>query len=112
MTDRFAIQDTSDGTAYSVLCDTSALQYCGGTWRGIIDHLDYIQGMGFDAIWISPPFANVEGQTPLGEAYHGYVRKRGRVRPPLLTDCDTQILGPEPERAQPAFRHSQRPEES
>ena len=73
MTDRFALQDLSDGTAYNVPCNTSALQYCGGTWRGIIDHLDYVQGMGFDAIWISPPFANVEGPTPMGEAYHGYV---------------------------------------
>ncbi|KAH0838804.1 glycoside hydrolase superfamily [Lanmaoa asiatica] len=72
MTDRFALQDVSNGTAYNVPCNTSALQYCGGTWRGIIDHLDYIQGMGFDAIWISPPFSNVEGQTPMGEAYHGY----------------------------------------
>lgn len=73
MTDRFALQDVSNGTAYNVPCNTSALQYCGGTWRGIIDHLDYIQGMGFDAIWISPPFANVKGQTPMGEAYHGCV---------------------------------------
>ncbi|KAH7884079.1 glycoside hydrolase family 13 protein [Phlebopus sp. FC_14] len=72
VTDRFALQDVSDGTAYNTLCNTSALQYCGGTWRGIIDHLDYIQGMGFDAIWISPPFSNVEGKTPYGEAYHGY----------------------------------------
>ncbi|KAF9221280.1 glycoside hydrolase family 13 protein [Gyrodon lividus] len=72
VTDRFALQDVSDGTAYNMPCNTSALQYCGGTWRGIIDHLDYIQGMGFDAIWISPPFANVEGPTPFGEAYHGY----------------------------------------
>lgn len=79
MTDRFALQDVSDGTAYNVPCNTSALQYCGGTWRGIIDHLDYIQGMGFDAIWISPPFANVEGETPMGEAYHGC------VRPPFIS---------------------------
>ena len=28
--------------------------YCGGTYQGIINHLDYIQNMGFDAIWISP----------------------------------------------------------
>jgi alpha-amylase len=35
--------------------------YCGGTWRGIIDHLDYIQSMGFDAIWISPMPANAPG---------------------------------------------------
>ena len=29
--------------------------------------------MGFDALWISPPFSNIEGQTPMGEAYHGCV---------------------------------------
>lgn len=40
--------------------------YCGGTFDGIADKLDYIQGMGFDAIWISPVVSN----TPCG--YHGY----------------------------------------
>ncbi|KAF9235849.1 glycoside hydrolase family 13 protein [Melanogaster broomeanus] len=70
VTDRFAL-DVSDGTAYNVPCNTSVLQYCGGTWRGIINQLDYIQGMGFDAVWISPPFANVEGPTPFGELIMG-----------------------------------------
>eukprot|EP00434_Breviolum_minutum_P017063 symbB.v1.2.015054.t1/scaffold1112.1/size147309/12 len=28
--------------------------YCGGTLNGIINHLDYIEGMGFDCIWITP----------------------------------------------------------
>lgn len=28
--------------------------YCGGTLNGIIDRLDYIEGMGFDCIWITP----------------------------------------------------------
>ncbi|KAI6137178.1 glycoside hydrolase family 13 protein [Pisolithus sp. B1] len=68
VTDRFALS----GPSYNTSCDPSALRYCGGTWQGIVDHLDYIQGMGFDAIWISPPFTNVEGFTPSGEAYHGY----------------------------------------
>lgn len=40
--------------------------YCGGTWNGIAEKLDYIQGMGFDAIWISPVVDNMEG------GYHGY----------------------------------------
>lgn len=40
--------------------------YCGGTFNGIIRKLDYIQGMGFNAIWISP----IPQQTPGG--YHGY----------------------------------------
>ena len=40
--------------------------YCGGTFKGIMNHLDYIAGMGFNAIWISPPLKNKEG------SYHGY----------------------------------------
>ncbi|KAH9856074.1 glycoside hydrolase family 13 protein [Lenzites betulinus] len=67
ITDRFA---TSDGS--SPACDTSQRQYCGGTWKGIVQKLDYIQNMGFDAIWISPVVANVEGNTTYGQAFHGY----------------------------------------
>lgn len=40
--------------------------YCGGTYRGLINKLDYIQGMGFDAIWVSPIVKNMNG------GYHGY----------------------------------------
>ncbi|KAN0055305.1 hypothetical protein ACTA71_008415 [Dictyostelium dimigraforme] len=40
--------------------------YCGGTFQGVEAHLDYIQGMGFDAIWISPVVTNTPG------GYHGY----------------------------------------
>ncbi|KAG6267292.1 hypothetical protein E4U48_005134 [Claviceps purpurea] len=43
--------------------------YCGGTFRGIQGKLDYIKGMGFDAIWISPIVANDDG------GYHGYWTK-------------------------------------
>jgi len=60
ITDRFAKTD-ADSTACSDLT-----KYCGGTFKGIQNNLDYIQGMGFDAIWISPVVAN----TPDG--YHGY----------------------------------------
>ncbi|KAJ3562448.1 hypothetical protein NP233_g9563 [Leucocoprinus birnbaumii] len=67
VTDRFARSDNA-----SAPCDTSQRKYCGGTWKGIISHLDYIQGMGFDAIWISPVVQNIEQTTPYGEAYHGY----------------------------------------
>ena len=41
-------------------------KYCGGTWRGLADHLDYISSMGFDAIWISPIVKNSK------DGYHGY----------------------------------------
>ncbi|EIN03580.1 alpha-amylase [Punctularia strigosozonata HHB-11173 SS5] len=65
--DRFA---TSDGS--SPPCFTGDRRYCGGTWDGLINKLDYIENMGFDAVWISPIVANVAGNTSYGEAYHGY----------------------------------------
>ncbi|KXN88042.1 Alpha-amylase 1 [Leucoagaricus sp. SymC.cos] len=67
VTDRFARSDDA-----SAPCDTSQRVYCGGTWKGITNHLDYIQGLGFDAVWISPIVKNIEATTPYGEAYHGY----------------------------------------
>ena len=58
LTDRFArTEDTGN-------CNLG--QYCGGNYQGLINHLDYIKGMGFDAIWISPIVKNTEG------SYHGY----------------------------------------
>ena len=60
LTDRF----------YKTDGDLSACQdlhnYCGGTFDGITAKLDYIAGMGFDAIWISPIPHNAEPD------YHGY----------------------------------------
>ena len=56
ITDRFATSDSSEPN-----CNLS--QYCGGTFQGIINKLDYIKGMGFDAIWISPVVENTEGSS-------------------------------------------------
>ncbi|RDB27294.1 Alpha-amylase 1 [Hypsizygus marmoreus] len=67
LTDRFAPSDNSSPT-----CDTTTRKYCGGTYKGITNHLDYIQNMGFDAVWISPIVENVDNETAYGEAYHGY----------------------------------------
>ncbi|WRT63393.1 uncharacterized protein IL334_000298 [Kwoniella shivajii] len=53
-------------------CDLGSRNYCGGTWRSVIDKLDYIHGMGFDAVWISPTALGIESQTKYGENYHGY----------------------------------------
>ncbi|KAK8018381.1 alpha-amylase [Apiospora marii] len=66
LTDRFA---RTDGSTTEQCAITS---YCGGTYKGLINHLDYIQGMGFTAVWISPIVKNLEGDTPYGYAYHGY----------------------------------------
>lgn len=43
--------------------------YCGGTFKGITDNLDYLEGLGVNAIWISP----IPENTPGG--YHGYWMK-------------------------------------
>lgn len=67
-TDRFARTDGS----ISSKCNTTAGLICGGTWRGLINNLDYIQDMGFDAIMISPITENIDGSVEYGEAYHGY----------------------------------------
>ncbi|KAG8625602.1 hypothetical protein KVT40_006003 [Elsinoe batatas] len=64
--DRFARTDGSTTASCDLNLD------CGGTWRGLINRLDYIQGMGFTAVWISPVVKNVDGNTSDGSAYHGY----------------------------------------
>ena len=68
MIDRFA---RTDGNT-SFPCNVTARIYCGGTWKGLRNNLDYIQGMGFDAIWISPISQNIQGMTGDGEGYTGY----------------------------------------
>ena len=60
LTDRFA----KSGEDHKESCDLS--NYCHGTFKGIQQHLDYISGMGFNAIWISPIVLNKDG------SYHGY----------------------------------------
>ncbi|KAH9999621.1 glycoside hydrolase family 13 protein [Russula compacta] len=88
ITDRFATSNDS-----AVPCNTGERKYCGGSWKGITNHLDYIQYMGFDAIWISPVSANVEGETPQGEAYHGYWTKDSTsLNPHFGTPDDLRAL--------------------
>lgn len=60
LTDRFARTDGSTAQC------SNLSSYCGGSYQGIINHLDYIAGMGFDAIWISPIPKNRDN------GYHGY----------------------------------------
>jgi alpha-amylase len=60
LTDRFSRGDGSTDSCGNLS------NYCGGNYRGLISNLDYIQNMGFDAIWISPIVDNIDG------GYHGY----------------------------------------
>ncbi|TKA68006.1 hypothetical protein B0A55_10541 [Friedmanniomyces simplex] len=71
LTDRFVHGDGSDDST-SIPCAVADGLYCGGTWAGIKSKLDYIQGMGFDAVWISPITAQLPQKTGDGEAYTAY----------------------------------------
>lgn len=62
LTDRFWRPDNST----TAPCDVTDETYCGGTWKGIEYKLDYIQGLGADAVWISPVTKQI------ANAYHGY----------------------------------------
>jgi glycosidase len=66
--DRFANGDLAND--YRI--DRLALaRYHGGDWRGVEDHLDYLQNLGVTAIWISPIVKNVETDAGV-DGYHGY----------------------------------------
>lgn len=57
------------------LTEKSLRHYCGGTYRGAIDQLDYISELGFTALWISPIPLNVDQETIYGVGWHGYWQK-------------------------------------
>lgn len=83
MVDRFCDGDSSNNATGEAFRNTEYneddFRYMhGGDWQGIIDKIDYIKGMGYTAIWISPvgdpqlwgmPDSN---GTQWPTAYHGY----------------------------------------
>jgi glycosidase len=78
MTDRFANGDTSNDeaglTGFSAVTGydpTDIGYYHGGDLKGLSSKLDYIHGLGFNSIWITPPVKQryVQGDSA---AYHGY----------------------------------------
>ncbi|KAL2131346.1 hypothetical protein VTI74DRAFT_5235 [Chaetomium olivicolor] len=66
MIDRYARPDGSTDATCELY------KFCGGTWKGLMNKLDYIQDMGFTAVQISPIVKNTEDHTSVGDAYHGY----------------------------------------
>jgi alpha-amylase len=81
LTDRFA----QNGDPSSPCSDLST--YCGGNFTGIGRKLDYIQGLGANAIWISP----IPAQTDNG--YHGYWQKDiFEINPHFGTESELQNL--------------------
>jgi len=62
----------------------------GGDLKGIADHLDYIAGMGFTAVWLNPVLENNMPRT----SYHGYaVTDLYKVDPRYGTNEDYRELG-------------------
>lgn len=89
VTDRFALTNGST----TQVCATELGLYCGGTWQGIINELDYIQGMGFDAVWISPVTTQLAGNSGDGSSYHGYWQTDiNTVNSAFGTEADLQAL--------------------
>ncbi|KXX79837.1 Alpha-amylase [Madurella mycetomatis] len=87
MVDRYA---RTDG---STTAECAMHRFCCGTWKGLINQLNYIQSewlhcrsffwfsargptrhvyMGFTAVHISPIVENIDHHTTVGDAYHGY----------------------------------------
>ena len=66
--------------------------YHGGDLKGLTKRLDYIEGLGATAVWLTPVFVNKPVQGPPGQessGYHGYwITDFTRVDPHLGTDAD------------------------
>ena len=74
LTDRFADGDPSNNDQGAGEYQAGAAgRFNGGDLKGLVQHLDYIRGLGATALWITPPVAN-QWKNPLTEdtGYHGY----------------------------------------
>ena len=103
LVDRFADGDPANNAAHAAggplqtgYDPTRANFYQGGDLKGLTQRLDYIQGLGATAIWVSPIFRNrwVQGE-PGAEsaAYHGYwITDFTDVDPHFGTKADLHAL--------------------
>ncbi len=70
--------------------------YHGGDLKGLLDKLDYIEGLGTTAIWMTPSFKNkpVQGAPGTESAgYHGYwITDFTQIDPHLGTNADLRTL--------------------
>jgi len=75
---------------------TSTGFFHGGDLKGLTSRLDYVQGLGATAVWLTPIFKNKAVQGPPGHesaGYHGYwITDFTRVDPHLGTDADFKSL--------------------
>lgn len=81
LTDRFNDGDPSNNDPNNENYSTDDPgTYYGGDFQGIIDKLDYLDGLGINTIWISPIVDNINYNVRTGEeisyyGYHGYWAK-------------------------------------
>ncbi|HEY2518248.1 MAG TPA: alpha-amylase family glycosyl hydrolase, partial [Polyangiaceae bacterium] len=68
ITDRFADGDVNNDYAIQ---PGYLGRYQGGDWKGIEDHLGYLQALGVTTLWISPVVVNVDTDAGI-DGYHGY----------------------------------------
>jgi pullulanase-type alpha-1,6-glucosidase len=103
MTDRFANGDTTNDTGglsgdrlATGLDPTDKGFYHGGDLAGLLANLDYIEGLGTTAIWLTPSFLNrpVQGTGDSASAgYHGYwVTDFTQIDPHLGTNAELETL--------------------
>ncbi len=103
MTDRFANGDTSNdqggltGDRLTTGFDpTDKGFYNGGDIAGLRESLDYIEGLGTTAIWLTPSFKNkpVQGEGANASAgYHGYwITDFTQIDPHLGTNAELEAL--------------------
>lgn len=85
-TDRFADGDASNNTTSAMginrapwFVNNSGRSFPhnrnfhhGGDWKGLKDNLDYLTGMGVNAVWISGVQMNAQGRDPRYTPYHMY----------------------------------------
>jgi len=103
MTDRFANGDPSNDTGGRTgdrlatgLDPTDKSFYHGGDLAGLRDRLDYIEGLGATAIWLTPSFVNrpVQGTgANVSAGYHGYwITDFTQIDPHLGTNAELEAL--------------------
>ena len=66
LTDRFANGDQRNDFNIDT---TNLTAYHGGDWQGLIEKLDYIQGLGVTTLWISPVVKNVESDAGISGSW-------------------------------------------
>ena len=101
MADRFANGSTEndlgglpDDPLVSGFDPTRKGFYQGGDLRGILDRLDYVEGLGTTSIWLTPSFKNKAVQPEDASAgYHGYwITDFTQIDPHLGTNEDLAAL--------------------